>query len=332
MPTSQKAQITYEASQSLEPMAALSDTGDQIFFESGDELWSFRSGFVPVVRPDGVISGFAITPGTAADTIDIAKGKLYQGGVEYSVSAQTAVAVARPTLEFIKYSIEIDVSQAGDVVAGTEGGSFSDTRDAAGGPPYITADTAVEIGQVWLSSSTPGAVLASEIKQVPGSSIERFDTPTFNQKRLNVENGVSANAGVEFVSALPLSHTAGVPKGVYAEYHTPEFTEVQNSTDFVPAETTNSVTSIPVYNNTLGSVASTLNQSTFTVYPNDGITDPILQLIGENLFFKFKQDRLNDPYILQQGIFGVARTFPSDGAVAAAATVSTGEASVNVFE
>lgn len=331
MPTSDNAVIEYEASQSLVAMAALTDSGDAKFFKSTDLLWSNKSGAAPDVKPDGVINGFVITPGTAADTIDVAAGSLYQSGVKQSVGSAAAEAVARGALAYQKASITIDNAQAVVVILGTDtAAGFSTVRDADGGPPLIPVGS-TEVGQIWYNSTTPAVVLTSEVKQVQGDSLERWDFPSFNQKRLNVTNGVADYAGVEFVSALALSHTGAIPKAVFAEYYTPEFSELPNATDFVPAETTNTTTSTQVYNNTIGAASSTLNQSTFTFYPNDGITDAVFKEKGGNLFFKFKQDRLNDPYIIQQGTFGISRTFPAADSIAAAATVSCTEQAVEVF-
>lgn len=331
MPTSDNAQIQYEASQSLVAFAALSDSGDATMFESTSLLWSNKAGFTPDVKPDGVVTGFVITPDALADKIDISAGTLYQAGVLQSVALTNAEAIARPTLDFIKYSITINSSQAVVVVAGAEHATaFSTTRAADGGPPLIPVGS-VEIGQVWLSSASSAVITASEIKQIEGTTQERWDYPSWNQKRINVTNGISDYAGVQFVAALPKSHTGAIPKGVYAQYYTPEFAELPNATDFVPAETTNSVSSTQVYGNTIGASSSTLNQSTFTFYPNDGITDAIFKLKNANLFFKFKQNRLNNPYILQQGLFGISRTFPSADSVAVAATVSAEVAAVEVY-
>lgn len=331
MPTSDNAKIEYEASQSLVAMAALSDSGDNTFFESADELWSNKAGFTPEVLPDGVVSGFVVTPDALADKVDLAAGTLYQAGVLQSVSAVDAEAVARPTLDYIKYSITIDNAQAIAVIAGGEHATaFSDVRDADGGPPLIPVGS-VEVAQVWLSSSGSAVVLASEIKQVQGASQERWGYPSWNQKRINVTDGVIGYAGVEFVAALPNSHTGGIPKAIYAEYYTPEFAELPDSTDFVPAETTNTVSSKQVYNNTIGASSSSLNQSTFTFYPADGITDASFKEKNANLFFKFKQNRLNSAYILQQGIFGIARTFPAGDSISVAATVSAEVAAVDVY-
>jgi hypothetical protein len=331
MPVSDNAKIEYEASQSLVAMVALSDNGDQTLFVSADELWSNKGGFTPDVKPDGIISGFAITPDAVADQVNIAAGTLYQAGVKQTVSAAADEAIARPTLDYIKYSICIDDSQAIEVVAGAEHASaFSNVRAADGGPPLIPVGS-VELGQVWISSNSSAIFTTSEIKQTQGDTQERWDYPSWNQKRVNVEGGVMDYAGVEFVAALPATHTGPIPKAVYAEYYTPEFAELPKATDFVPAETTNSVTSTQVYNDTIGASSSALNQSTFTFYPGDGITDAIFKEKNANLFFKFKQNRLNDPYILQQGIFGITRTFPAGDSISVAATVSAEVAAVDVY-
>lgn len=329
MPTSDNAQIQYEASQSLVAMVALTDSGDAQSFDSADELWSKKSGFAPSVKPDGVVTGCVVSVDAANDLVNISAGTVNQAGVLETVGAAVDEAIARPTATHIIYSIQVDSSQAIQVVAGAEHTSFSTVRDANGGPPYIVVG-AVEIAQVKLSSTTPAVITAAEIKQIPGDSRELSNFPSFNQERIRVTDGVQSNAGVKFVSSLPLSHTAGVPKLTFAEYYTPEFAEIPNSTDFVPAETTHSVTSTQVYNNTIGASSSTLNQSTFNFFPEDGITDAIFLQADHILFFKFKQDRLNDPFILQQGKLGVAGTFPAADSAAVAATVSTEVAAVRV--
>lgn len=331
MPTSDNAKIEYEASQSLVAMVALTDSGDAQNFDSADELWSNKSGFAPVVRPDGVVTGFKITVDEANDKVNIAAGTLYQAGVLRSIGAAADEDIARPTLANIIYSITIDNAQAIDVVPGAEkAGSFDTARGEDGAPPFIPVGS-VEIGLIYLNSSTPAVITASEIKQsAQAGTQERFDYPSFNQERVRVTAGIQGYAGVEFVSVLPLTHTAEIPKGVFAEYYIPEFAELPDSENFVPADTTHSVTSKQVYNNTLGSSSSTLTQSTFTFYPIDGITDAIFLQQDENLFFKFKQDRLNDPFILEQGKFGMATTFPAADLVQVSATVSTNVKAVRV--
>ncbi|SCY44714.1 hypothetical protein [Desulfoluna spongiiphila] len=323
------AVIYYEASQTAVTMAALMDSGDHKFFESAGELWSNASGAEAVVRPDGVASGGAITPG-AADQVAVAALTCYQGGALRIISAVEALDVARPTLANAKYSIVIDGSQAVTAIKGTESASaVSDVRGAEGGPPLIPVGQ-IEIGQIHITSADSGVYTASEIKQIVGVHMERFDFPTWTEKRMNVVNNVAGAAGVEFTAALPPIHTGGVSKTVYASYFEPDFAEVPDSSDFTPPETTHSTSSTQIYGKTLGAASSTLGQGSFTAYLKDGVTDALLSKKNENIFFKFKPDRLKTPYILCQGKLGVARSFPAGDNITAACTVSATEGAVEV--
>lgn len=328
---SDNAAIYCEMSQDQVAMTALSDSGDHTKFNSGDNLWSYRSGYQPDVKPNGVATGGIITPGAANDTVAVAALTCYLAGVLTSVGADSALAVARPsTSNYQILSITVTAAGALAVVEGTEGSAFSDTRDAAGGPPLIPADS-IEIGQVKYSSQTAALVLASEIKQVVGTSKEMYNYPAWTERRMVVENGALGYAGVEFDAALPLTHTGGVPKAVYAEYYTPEFSLQPETSDFVAPETSHSTSSKQIYGKTKGSSSSSLGQGSYTAYLNDGISDPIIALKNEFLFFKFYQDKLvTSKYILTQGKFGIARSWPADDGVSAACTISATDEAVEI--
>ena len=91
----------------------------------------------------------------------------------------------------------------------------------------------------------------------------------------------------------------------------------------MPPETAFSVSSKQIYGTTLGASSSSLSQGSFTAYLNDGISDGLLAGKGQNLWFKFFQNRLNaTPYIIAQGILGISRTFPAGDQIAAACTIS----------
>jgi hypothetical protein len=153
---------------------------------------------------------------------------------------------------------------------------------------------------------------------------------------MNVETGIIGNAGITFSSALPLIHSASSPavaagKAVYAQYYEPAFTDVPKSSDFVPPETTHSVSSKQIYGTTLGSSSSSLNQGSFTAYLQDGISDGILALKNATLFFKFLQNALNStPYLLMQGKLGISRTFPAGDQITASCTISSEESAAEV--
>ncbi len=328
---SDNAAIYAEMSQDQVAMAALTDSGDATFFKSADKLWSKRSGYAPDVKPNGVATGGTITPGASANTVAVAALTCYLAGVLTSVNADSALAVARPeSSDYQILSITVDSTGALAVVEGTEGSAFSDTRDAAGGPPLIPVGS-IEVGQVKYSSQTSAVVDSSEIKQVVGTSKEMYNYPAWTEKRMNVENGALGYAGVEFDSALPLIHTGGVAKAVYASYYTPEFAIIPETSDYVPPETSHSVSSTQIYGKTKGASSSSLGQGSFTAYLNDGIADSIIGLKNENLYFKFYQDRLEtSKYIMCQGKLGISRSFPADDGVSASCTISAEEEAVEV--
>ena len=337
------AKVQYESGQDLVPFVALADQGDHKDFRSQDPLWSNRAGYEPDVKPNGLATGGAISPaaGGGNDLVDVAALTCYLAGVLTAVGADTDVAVTRPTggsplNTHNKSSITVNAAGAIVVVKGEDGTSFSNARGAAGGPPYIPLDS-IEIGQVWLSSATPASVSADEIKAVVGTHCERYDYPTWEEKRFNVSGGVIGNAGIVFASALPLIHSAEspvspAPKAIYAQYYEPAFTDVPLSSDFVPPETSHSVSSKQIYGTTLGSSSESLNQGSFTAYLQDGISDGILGLKNETLFFKFFQNRLNSlPYILTQGKLGISRQFPAGDQISASCTISAEKAAEEII-
>ncbi len=338
MSTAENAKVQYESGQDLVAFVALTDQGDHKDFRSADELWSNRSGYIPDVKPNGLATGCAITPAASEtkEAVDVAAGTAYLAGVLTTITADTDVLAVRPSVKsYKKDSITIASNGSIAVVEGTEGDSFTTTRGAAGGPPYIPT-TSIEIGQVWMSATATAVIDSDEIKQVVGTHCERYDYPSWTVKHFNVSSGVLGYAGVLFDAALPAIHDdgspwSGVPKKVYAQYYEPQFTDISRAVDFVPPETSHSVASKQIYGLTLGSSSSSLNQGSFTAYLTDGISDGLLSLKNDNLFFKFYQNRDNStPYILTQGILGISRTFPAGDQITAACTISAEESAVEV--
>lgn len=323
MPTAESAKLQYEAGQSSTAMTLLTNSGDETTFTSAATLWSRRSGFAPVVRPNGLLTGGVITPHASDnDKVNVAALTLNLNGVVTTVNAGTAT-ITRGVSSDTHSITSITINSSGSIaaVAGTDGTAFSETRGAAGGPPLIAVDS-VEIGQVRTTSVSAGLVTAAEVFQVVGTHQERADFPLFN---INYGSG-----SVTFLSALPEIHTGPVPKRVYASYAAPIFSDVQLASDFVPPETTHSVTSTQVYGTTLGSSSSTLNQGTFTAYLANGVSDALVSLKNQELWFRFYPDRYAAPYILAQGKLGIARTFPAGDNIAAACTISASAAATEV--
>jgi hypothetical protein len=324
MATAENAKLEYEAGQNAVAMSALTDSGDATVFESSATLWSGRSGYAPVVRPNGLLTGGAVTPGSGNNAVAVAALTCNLAGVVTAVGGNAALSVTRPATNVAKVlSITVNSSGALAVVAGTDGATtaFSETRGAAGGPAYIPVGS-IEIAQVRLTTSTAAPVAASEIYSVVGLHVERADFPLYD---VHYDEGT-----VQFLAALPKIHTGDLPKGVFASYASPIFGEVALASDFVPPETTHSVSSTQVYGTTIGSTSSTLGQGSFTAYLANGVSDALVQLKNEKLWFRFYPDRYASPYILAQGKLGIARTFPAGDQIQAACTISAETSAIEV--
>ncbi len=323
--TAENGKLVYEAGQTSYAMEALTDSGDNTTFTSNATYFSGRAGYEPDVRPDGVINTPAIIPDDSAvnDRVDVPACQCYLAGVKTSVSA-AEVTITRSADGGNPYRINsIVITNAGayDKIAGTVGAAYSTTRGAAGGPPLITVGY-IEVGQVKTSSTTNAVITTSEIFQIPGTSLERYDYPLWEENRLPTEPGAADGGSITFLSALPDDHVGPTPKKVYASYADPIFAEARPASDFVPPGETHSVSSTQVYSGTIGSRSSTLGQGSFTFYLTDGINDPMIKLKNEVLTFKFYPDRYKDGFQLCQGKLGVSETYSADDSMTAACTIS----------
>lgn len=338
MPNSENAALYYEAGQTPVAMGALTDQGDLKTFKSSANLWSGRAGYAPDVKPNGLATGGAITPAASGsdDVVDVAQLTVYLAGVLTTVSADTDLSIPRPSVSnYQKLSITVTSLGALAVVEGAEHTAFSNTRGANGGPPWIPTGS-VEIGQVWYSSTSSDAVAAAEIKSTPGTYAEMYNYPTFDIVYGSVTNGILGYAGATFHSALAEIHsddsgTTTAGKKVYASYYTPDFAELVDAYDFVPPANSHSIQSKQVYGRTKGSKTSAINQGSFSVDLNDGISDNVLSYLDSFLWFKFKQNRLNSPYILAQGYLGMQQSFPAGDSVGATCTISPETVSLRVL-
>jgi hypothetical protein len=337
MPNSSNAKLQYEADAVITSMVELTDQGDKTDFRSAAALWSGRAGKAPDIKPNGLKSGGAITPevGATNDEVDIAESKCFIAGVETTISASAGEAIIRPVAEDYQiFSITVTAVGAYAVVDGAEGTSFSETRGGNGGPPFIDND-AIEIGQIRVSSQTPAVITTDEIKQVENVHLERYDLPNWEVEYASVENGILGFAGIVFHSALPAIHSedAGSTtfgKDVYAEYYTPSFVEIVDAYDYSPPAQSHSINTTQVYGRVKGSASQALNAGAFSVELKDGITDNLLRFVDEFIWFKFFQDRLNDPYILTQGYLGAPVQFPAGANVNATCSIAAETVAVRV--
>lgn len=321
--------LQYESGQSFNDWEAMTSS-DGSLYDATFAPWSGRSGFEASVLPFGLATGGDISAGSANDTVSVAALTAYMAGTAgaasdglVSVAAGDVTVSRAPTLTHIINSVTVNATGALAVVAGTEGSAFDEARGVAGGPPYIAVDS-IEIGQVRLTTAAAAPVSDTEIFAVVGTHRERYDQPVWQAD--------PAEGTVTFASALRAIHTGDTAKKVMVKGYTPIFAELPRVSDFVPADESNSVNSTQIYGGTLGSVSSSLGQASFTHYGNDGITDAIIQAKGENLWFKWFQDKNKLPHSLTQGIVGVARTYPAGDHVNVSVTISAEQATVDFAE
>jgi len=315
---SPNAKIEYESAQALVDFAAMTDSGDHTVFTVTGNVWSDRSGYAPDVRPDGIITGVDIlTAGSGSDEVDSIAFTAWLAGVLKSVSA-TTTTITRATVSTHAINSIILTGTTVSAVKGTEGTSFSTTRGAAGGPPYIPIGS-IEIGQVKTDSQVSAAITSSEIFQTTGTHQERADYPLYRRPN-NLGYGILASttsrkyAHIEFYSALDASHTGGVCKGVYIKYYTPTFTAIE-SNGFVPADTQSLQKHAQRFDKMLGYKTESLQSSTFKAELVDGISDALIALNGQNLIFKFYPDAAGAPYILTLGTLRFLSSFPQTGPI-----------------
>lgn len=306
--------IRYEAGQTAYPFEAMTDSGDATVFAASFYPISSTAGFEPTVAPYGLLTGGALTPHTDSDKVSVAALTASMAGAaaaqaDGTVSvASGAVTITRAATNVAKVN-SITVTAAGVLaaVAGADGTTtaFSEVRGAAGGPPLIPVDS-IEIGQVRTTTSTAAPLAAPQIYTVPGLHVERADYP--------IHTLDYAKGEVTFAAPLPAIHTGAVPKLVYIKGATPLFAPIPQTSDWVPAESTYSITSTDTYDGPVGSSSSSLGQATFTALLKDGITDAFLAQRGKSIWVEFRPDRDKMlPKQLTQGVLGVSRTFPAGG-------------------
>lgn len=314
--------VRYESGQTPYPFEEMADSGDNTLFSASFAPISQASGFTPSVCPYGLKTGGTATGTTTNDQVAVAAMTLCMPGSSAAdANGDVAVAAGNVTITratgpdtHIVNSVIVNDSGALAVVSGTGGTSFSETRDAAGGPPLIPVD-AVEVGQVRTTSNTAGVISSSEIFQVPGLHQEKSSQPGFD---VNYFEGQ-----VAFKSALPAIHTGPAPKKVYIKGATPIFANVPFGSDYTPAETTYSVSSTDTYDGPVGTSSASLNAASFTGILEDGVTDDILQFEGQTLWFEYLPDRdVSLPKQLTQGIMGFTRDYAAGGTVNCTFTVS----------
>ena len=339
MATAKFGKIMVETGQTYFAPTEATDSGDhKIFTVPGKTILSNRSGYEPVITPDGLVTGRDLLSTHATEeTVTVAACTCYLAGVLTEVSAGTALCVRPASGKANINSIIITAAGAIDVLTGTDSATTAlvETRDAAGGPPLITAG-AIEIGQVRFITSATAVVTDAEIFQTVGTHVERFDYPVWQTPIKTLGDGLKAtataktNAYIEFASEIgDAIHVGPTRKKVYVAGYTPIFSEISRSVDFKPATESTSVSSKQIYNGTVGSSSTSLGTGGYTAMLDDGITDSLIALDGELVTHKFYPNRNNAPFSLTQGILGLAPTYPVTDQIQVSATIAAEIKTVN---
>ncbi|MGE4417944.1 MAG: hypothetical protein AB7D26_11965, partial [Marinobacterium sp.] len=132
MPSAENAILYYEAGQTANALTALTDSGDHTLYNSPDELWSANGTYAPVVLPNGVLTGGAVSPAVSgsSDVVDTASLICNLAGVETTVAADTDISCARPDATYIILTLAAGGYTncvAGDVGKTVSGGTTGDT-------------------------------------------------------------------------------------------------------------------------------------------------------------------------------------------------------------
>ena len=330
MTTTENSLLYFENGQSFVAMTALTDSGDHKVYNSAAELWSDESGFSPVVKPDGILTGLVVTPAISGsnDKVDISAGTLNLAGVAIPLLASADNTCLRGSGADIRRINSITITSAGAVavLSGLAHTAFSEVRGANGGPPYIPVGS-VELAQVRFSSTASAPIISTEIYAVPNLHRETAHYPSILKTEfIREQDTVLGLAGVTFSTALMLNHTGNVTKKVYAQFYEPEFSELPRSSDFKPAANSISITSQPYYGGATGEVNTALKAGKFKAFLDNGISDPILRKEKKKIWIKYFVDRLQpDNYILTQGTLGVDVQYPARGSIFSDFTINAND-------
>jgi hypothetical protein len=299
MPQADKAKLYYEAGQTPYVMAALTST-DRMIFSGAAAPWSRKSGYAPVIRPDGIITGGIVTPAAsgANNQVDVSAGSAYVAGALVSWGTITNLACSRAADDDTHRQTAIVVAAGSPYVTASPGvdhTGFATVRGDPGAPPVITV-AQIEIAHVKFTAKADAPVTPDQIHQ-----------------------------------ALNGSHTGGAAKNVYASYAVPVFAQVGRSKDFKPPRNSHSVSSEQLYDErTLGSTSRSIQQGSFTAYLEDGVSDGLAQNDGQTLWFKFFPDQYRGAYLMAQGTLGLDMSYPANGNIMAACTISAEDVATKV--
>lgn len=176
------------------------------YLAAGRGPWSKRSGYTPVIRINGVVSGCVVT-GSGTNNLEVTAGVVNVNGTVVAVGADTSNTVTRGAAS--KYAVSaLCVNAAGtlSVVKGADGDALDLTGgyDGAGQKPLVATTLAVIAYAVTFGDSA--ALIPS--------------TDIYAGENANVSYTIdSLRGGIVLYSALELNHTGPVSRGVYATFY-----------------------------------------------------------------------------------------------------------------
>jgi len=210
-------------------------------YQTSVEFLSDQEDLQPIVRLDGVISGFSITPSATYNGVEVGSGKMNLAGTVVEVASQAVYGIPRPLVSGNVRVSALTVDADGTITAtsGTEG-TTSSTRGAAGGPPFLPVGENL-IGYItatYYGADASGSKLITST-EIDSESKERSTIPSVKVIYHDGDGDNKTNYGCfETATALPLIHAAtGTGPGtsrraLYASFHEPSFEEVPDCKDF----------------------------------------------------------------------------------------------------
>lgn len=327
----ENALLQMETSSTPLGVQLMTDLGDhQTFGLDGVDLFSAVA--LTAVRPNGVVAGVNMGSPAASganDAVDVAAIVCMIKGVKTPVAADTDVPVTRPTINKVNIcAVTVDEDGLIDVVVGTDGDTFSPVRGTAGGPPLIPVDS-TELFLVKLDDDVAVPIKASQIVHTTEFA-ETFDIDETGRGD-HAEFANQRRAHVRFGRVLPLIHTGGTTRRVYIDVAEPNFTDIAEAVDFVPAEETASMQTTSYYRKTSTGVTFSTGEAGFKSKLKDGVSDMVLASRRKTRLFRFYPDMDQSTHLLTIGLVTVARTFPNGGDTVGAVKIAAKAPSVECF-
>lgn len=276
-------------------------------FTTGQTYISPIEDYEPDVKLDGVVSGLILTASITVDAVDFSAGIVNIKGVEVTVAASTLSSIGRPTIDgnVIQNAVVVDENGTVTAVAGIEG-TTSNTRGAAGGPPFLPLDQ-VLLGYVILGyvAATGGVIITAA--EIDAASKERSDIPGYKilyHDGQDERNPNGSNEGcIDFTSVLDQIHNtlddptgatgAAADRNVYCSWRTPVFEEIPDCMDVTKGETLATINTLAYGDTYEEKAVSTPSWSASFSYYWSKVNDIIDVVKNTKRFFKLYPDRDN---------------------------------------